>query len=84
MSNPSSLATLDVLTKLGPPSLQTDANLFSWSSVGRSISASRAQTVTAPCFAYVGLAWSPDRASATTIPDFDSAGSAMTWSNTTD
>ncbi len=29
MSNPSSLATLDVLTKLGPPSLQTDANLFS-------------------------------------------------------
>jgi len=29
MSDPSSLATLDVLTKLGPPSLQTDANLFS-------------------------------------------------------
>jgi PAS domain S-box-containing protein len=29
MSDPASLATVDVLTKLGPPSLHTDANLFS-------------------------------------------------------
>jgi PAS domain S-box-containing protein len=29
MSDPASLATLDVLTRLGPPSLHTDANLFS-------------------------------------------------------
>ena len=29
MSDPASLATLDVLTKLGPPAIQTDANLFS-------------------------------------------------------
>ena len=30
MSDPASLATLDVLTKLEPPALFTDANLYSW------------------------------------------------------
>jgi len=85
MSDPSSLATLDVLTKLGPPSLQTDAKLFSLvicRAVHLSLEGGNCDRLVLRL--RFGLAWSPDRASATTMPDFDSAGSAMTWSNSTD
>ncbi|HKC79752.1 MAG TPA: serine/threonine-protein kinase PknK, partial [Gemmatimonadaceae bacterium] len=53
MSNPSSLATLDVLTKLGPPSLQTDANLFSLV-ICRAVNLSlEGGNCDGSCFAYV-------------------------------
>src|SRR5882672_551831 len=55
MSNPSSLATLDVLTKLGPPSLQTDANLFSLV-ICRAVNLSlEGGNCDGSCFAYVRL-----------------------------
>jgi PAS domain S-box-containing protein len=53
MSDPSSLATLDVLTKLGPPSLQTDANLFSLM-ICRAVNLSlEGGNCHGSCFAYV-------------------------------
>src|SRR5258705_4741676 len=53
MSDPSSLATLDVLTKLGPPSLQTDANLFSLV-ICRAVNLSlEGGNCDGSCFAYV-------------------------------
>jgi PAS domain S-box-containing protein len=55
MSDPSSLATLDVLTKLGPPSLQTDANLFSLV-ICRAVNLSlKGGNCDGSCFAYVRL-----------------------------
>jgi PAS domain S-box-containing protein len=55
MSDPSSLATLDVLTKLGPPSLQTDANLFSLV-ICRAVNLSlEGGNGDGSCFAYVRL-----------------------------
>jgi PAS domain S-box-containing protein len=55
MSDPSSLATLDVLTKLGPPSLQTDANLFSLV-ICRAVNLSlEGGNCDGSCFAYVRL-----------------------------
>jgi PAS domain S-box-containing protein len=55
MSDPASLATLDVLTKLGPPSLHTDANLFSLV-ICRSVNLSlEGGNCDGSCFAYVRL-----------------------------
>ena len=55
MSDPASLATLDVLTKLGPPSLQTDANLFSLV-ICRAVNLSlEGGNCDGSCFAYVRL-----------------------------
>jgi PAS domain S-box-containing protein len=54
-SDPSSLATLNVLTKLGPPSLQTDANLFSLV-ICRAVNLSlEGGNCDGSCFAYVRL-----------------------------
>jgi PAS domain S-box-containing protein len=53
MSDPASLATVDVLTKLGPPSLQTDANLFSLV-ICRAVNLSlEGGNCDGSCFAYV-------------------------------
>ena len=53
MSDPRSLATIDVLTKLGPPSLQTDANLFSLV-ICRAVNLSlEGGNCDGSCFAYV-------------------------------
>ena len=55
MSDPASLATLDVLTKLGPPALHTDANLFSLI-ICRAVNLSlRGGNCDGSCFAYVRL-----------------------------
>jgi PAS domain S-box-containing protein len=55
MSDPASLATLDVLTKLGPPSLHTDANLFSLV-ICRAVNLSlEGGNCDGSCFAYVRL-----------------------------
>jgi PAS domain S-box-containing protein len=55
MSDPPSLATLDVLTKLGPPSLHTDANLFSLV-ICRAVNLSlEGGNCDGSCFAYVRL-----------------------------
>jgi len=55
MSDPTSLATLDVLTKLGPPSMQTDANLFSLA-ICRAVNLSlEGGNCDGSCFAYVRL-----------------------------
>jgi PAS domain S-box-containing protein len=55
MRDLSSLATLDVLTKLGPPSLQTDANLFSLV-ICRAVNLSlKGGNCDGSCFAYVRL-----------------------------
>jgi hypothetical protein len=55
MSDPASLATLDVLTKLGPPSLHTDANLFSLV-ICRAVNLSlEGGDCDGSCFAYVRL-----------------------------
>ena len=81
MSDPASLATLDVLTKVLPPALFTDANLLSLA-ICRAVNLSLERgNSDASCVAYVWLGRSPDRTSATTRPDFDSASSAMNWSN---
>jgi predicted ATPase len=55
MSDPACLATLDVLTKLGPPSLHTDANLFSLV-ICRAVNLSlEGGNCDGSCFAYVRL-----------------------------
>jgi len=55
MSDPASLATLDVLTKLGPPSLHTDAQLFSLV-ICRAVNLSLERgNCDGSCFAYVRL-----------------------------
>jgi PAS domain S-box-containing protein len=55
MRDPSSLATMDVLTKLGPSSLQTDANLFSLV-ICRAVNLSLdSGNCDGSCFAYVRL-----------------------------
>jgi PAS domain S-box-containing protein len=55
MSDPAILATLDVLTKLGPPSLHTDANLFSLV-ICRAVNLSlEGGNCDGSCFAYVRL-----------------------------
>ena len=85
MSDPASLATVDVLSKLVPPALYTDANLACpGRSARRSISASSVATATLPVSPMSCSAWSPDRVSATTRPDFASASSATNWSNNAD
>ena len=82
MSDPASLATLDVLTKVVPAALFTDANLFSLA-ICRAVNLSLERgNSDGSCFAYVALgADCRTRISATTRPDFASASSAMTWSN---
>jgi PAS domain S-box-containing protein len=55
MSDPACLATLDVLTKLGPPTLHTDANLFSLV-ICRAVNLSLEDgNCDGSCFAYVRL-----------------------------
>ena len=55
MSDPASLATMDVLTKIGPPSLHTDAQLFSLV-ICRAVNLSlESGNCDASCFAYVRL-----------------------------
>jgi PAS domain S-box-containing protein len=55
MSDPASLATMDVLTKIGPPSLHTDAHLFSLV-ICRAINLSlESGNCDGSCFAYVRL-----------------------------
>jgi predicted ATPase len=55
MSDHASLATMDVLTKLGPPGLHTDAHLFSLV-ICRAVNLSlETGTCDASCFAYVRL-----------------------------
>ncbi len=55
MSDPASLATLDVLTKIGPPALYTDANLFALVTC-RAVNLSLERgNCDASCFAYVWL-----------------------------
>jgi PAS domain S-box-containing protein len=55
MSDPLSLATMDVLTKLGPPALHTDANLFSLV-ICRAVNLSlESGNCDGSCFAYVRL-----------------------------
>ena len=85
MSDPASLATMDVLTKLAPPALYTDANLLllvTCRAVNLSLERGNCD---ASCFAYVS-AWHDRRAraSATTRPDIASVSSAMTWSKNAD
>ena len=73
MSDPASLATLDVLTKLSPPALYTDAKPSFPGHLPSGQSQPRARQlrrfVRSPMY---GLAWSPARASATTRPDIAS------------
>src|SRR6266481_5607971 len=53
MSDPASLATMDVLTKIGPPSLHTDAHLFSLV-ICRAVNLSlESGNCDGSCFAYV-------------------------------
>ena len=66
MSDPASLATLDVLTKIVPPASYTDANCFPWSSVGWSISAS--STATATVRASPMYAWHDRRTALRRLP----------------
>jgi predicted ATPase len=81
MSNAASLATLDVLTKLGPPAHWTDAKLRSMV-ICRAVNLSlEGGNCDGSCYAYAVLAGLLDRNSATTRRDFDSAVSAMNWSN---
>ena len=55
MSDPASLATMDVLTKIGPPSLHTDVYLFSLV-ICRAVNLSlESGNCDASCFAYVRL-----------------------------
>jgi PAS domain S-box-containing protein len=55
MSDPASLATMDVLTKIGPPSLHTDVHLFSLV-ICRAVNLSlESGNCDASCFAYVRL-----------------------------
>ena len=55
MSDPASLATMDVLTKIGPPSLHTDVHLFSLV-ICRQVNLSlESGNCDASCFAYVRL-----------------------------
>jgi PAS domain S-box-containing protein len=55
MSDPASLATMDVLTKIGPPSLHTDAHLFSLV-ICRAVNLSlESGNSDGSCFAYVRL-----------------------------
>ena len=55
MSDPASLATMDVLTKIGPPSLHTDAQLFSLV-ICRAVNLSlESGNCDGSCFAYVRL-----------------------------
>jgi len=77
MSNAASLATLDVLTKLGPPAHYTDANVRSMV-ICRAVNLSlEGGNCDGSCYAYAVLG----RLAATTRRDFDSAVSAMNWSN---
>ena len=74
-------ATLDVLTKLGPPAHYTDAKLRSMV-ICRAVNLSlEGGNCDGSCYAYAVLAGLLDRNSATTRRDFDSAVSAMNWSN---
>jgi predicted ATPase len=55
MSDPASLATMDVLTKIGPPSLHTDAQLFALV-ICRAVNLSlESGNCDGSCFAYVRL-----------------------------
>ena len=84
MSDPASLATLDVLTKLAPPAFFTDDNLLSLVTCRAvNLSLERGNS-DGSCPHFVWLGRSPARASATTRPHFASASSAMTWSNNAD
>ena len=81
MSDPASLATLDLLTKIAPPVYFTDANLITLVTCrGVNLSLERRQLrrfVHGVC----ELAWSLASSSVTTRLVFDSAGSATNWSN---
>ena len=82
MSDPVSLATLDVLTKVVPPALFTDENLYSLAicrMVNLSLEHGNSDASCLPMSRWA--ASSPDRISATTRPAFGSVGSATTWSN---
>ena len=61
MSDPASLATLDVLTKIGAPAVYTDANLVALVAC-RAVNLSLERgNCDASCSAYVWLSWSPAR-----------------------
>ena len=70
MSDPASLATLDVLTKMAPPAFYTDANLLALITC-RAVNLSLERgNCDASCSAYViAWPWSPARASATISTD---------------
>jgi hypothetical protein len=81
MSDPASLATLDVLTKVVPPALYTDANLVSLASCRAvNLSLERGNS-DGSCVAYVWLGMIAGPHFGDYRPDFDSVGSAMSWSN---
>jgi predicted ATPase len=85
MSDPASLATLDVLTKFIVPALYTDRTWLPWSPAERSISASSAATATLRAAPMNGCACSPARTSATIGPPYIAlVSSAMTWSKDAD
>ena len=85
MSDPASLATLDVLTKLVPPALYTDANLLSLV-VCRAVNLSLEHgNCDASCFAYVRLGMiAGPRFGDYQAGIIASVSSAMTWSNDAD
>jgi predicted ATPase len=80
MTDPVSLATMDVLTKLGAPAGFTDANLYTVL-FSRAVNLSLARgNGDASCFAYEWLG-AMARASAITRAGFASPSSATNWSN---
>jgi predicted ATPase len=81
MSDPESLATVDVLTKVVVPAAFTDRNLNTLA-ICRAVSLSLERgNCDASCLAYVTLAELPDRALVTTRRRCDSARSALSSSN---
>ncbi len=77
MSDPASLATLDVLAKIVPPAFYTDANLLALITCR----ASSAATATLRAAPMNGCPCSPARTSATIGPPYIAlVSSAMTWS----
>jgi len=80
MSDPVSLATLDVLTKVLPPALFTDANLLSLV-ICRAVNLSLEHgNSDGSCFAYVWLGVIAGPHFDNYEAGFDSAGLAMNWS----
>ena len=85
MSDPESLATLDVLTRLGPPAFYTDANLLSLVTC-RAVNLSLERGNCDASMLRVRVLWHDRRPPLRRLsgPDFVSVGSAMTWSKDAD